>query len=158
MAGRAADPGDAGGRCGPLSTSSYRHFWPRAPAAATRAQPERFGAGIAAPDYAATTLAGDTVALADLRGAPVLLNVWATWCAPCREEMPDLQAIADEFAAEGLRVVGVSIDQADASAQVQRFVDDYGISFTVLHDPRGRVTRSFRTIGVPETFLLDGEG
>lgn len=111
-----------------------------------------------APEYAAVTLTGDTLALADLRGEAVLLNVWATWCPPCREEMPGLQALHEEYADEGLRVVGVSIDARNATAEVERFLEQNDISFTILLDPEDRITRRFRLAGVPETFLLDREG
>lgn len=114
--------------------------------------------GSPAPEYAAVTLTGDTLALADLRGEAVLLNVWATWCPPCREEMPGLQALHEEYADEGLRVVGVSIDARNATAEVERFLEQNDISFTILLDPEDRITRRFRLAGVPETFLLDREG
>ena len=111
-----------------------------------------------APAYGAPTLNGDTVTLASLRGAPVLLNVWATWCHPCQDEMPDLQRLQDEFGARGLRVVGVSIDQARAADDVRRFIEDYGIGFLVLHDASSTISHTFRTAGVPETFLIDADG
>ncbi|HEX6587854.1 MAG TPA: TlpA disulfide reductase family protein [Longimicrobiales bacterium] len=119
---------------------------------------ERVAVGAPAPAYAAPTLDGDTVALADLRGAPVLVNVWATWCMPCREEMPELQAIQDEFGGGGLRVVGVSIDQKRAGAEIRRFIDEHAIAFMILHDPASRVAQTFRTAGVPETVLIDANG
>lgn len=119
---------------------------------------ERVDIGAPAPAYRAATLAGDSLGLADLRGTPVLLNVWATWCVPCREEMPELQAIQDEFGAHGLRVVGVSIDQKRALDDIRRFMDEHAIGFTILHDPASRVTHTFRTAGVPETVLIDGDG
>lgn len=120
------------------------------------------GGGVAigepVPAYAAPTLEGDSLALADLQGSPVLLNLWATWCGPCREEMPDLQALHEDYRAAGLRVVGVSIDQASAGGAVRTFLDEHAITFTVLHDPQGRITRMFRTVGVPETFLIGADG
>ena len=119
---------------------------------------QRVEVGAPAPDYAAATLDGDSLALADMRGTPVLLNVWATWCIPCREEMPALQQIQDEFAARGLRVVGVSIDQKRAVDQIRGFIDEHAIGFTILHDPASRVARTFRTVGVPETVLIDEHG
>ncbi len=115
-------------------------------------------AGDPAPAFAAATLDGDTLSLAELQGEAVLLNIWATWCVPCREEMPGLQRLHEELGAEGLRVVGVSIDGRAASRDVRDFLSSYGISFTILHDPEERVTRAFRTTGVPETFLIDREG
>ncbi|MEN8376215.1 MAG: TlpA disulfide reductase family protein [Gemmatimonadota bacterium] len=118
----------------------------------------RVAVGDVAPPYAAPTLAGDTVALADLRGQVVLLNVWATWCAPCRREMPGLQALEETYREEGFHVLGVSIDARGAERAIRAFADDLGVSFTLLHDPDERVTRTYRTIGVPESFLIGREG
>jgi cytochrome c biogenesis protein CcmG, thiol:disulfide interchange protein DsbE len=115
-------------------------------------------AGDAAPAFAGATMAGDTVSLEALRGEAVMLNVWATWCIPCREEMPALEALHRQFAAQGLRVVGVSIDASGVRGDVQHFIDEHDITFTIVHDPAERVTRAFRTIGVPETFLIDRDG
>ena len=114
--------------------------------------------GQPAPSYAAPNLAGDTVSLADLRGKVVLLNVWATWCPPCREEMPGLEALHQELAPQGLRVVGVSIDRAGAGPELSSFLQENNVSFTILHDRDERVTRVFRTAGVPETFLIAADG
>jgi peroxiredoxin len=115
-------------------------------------------AGDPAPAFAAAILGGDTLRLHDLRGETVMLNVWATWCAPCREEMPGLQALHQRYATQGLRVVGVSIDSRGAEAAIRSFLQDHGITFTILHDPGEVVQRQFRTSGVPETFLIDAEG
>jgi len=114
--------------------------------------------GDRAPAYAGATLAGDTVSLESLRGQAVLLNIWATWCPPCREEMPLLQQLAQEYGERGLRVIGVSIDTRGAEDAVREFLEDYGIDFTILFDPDGRVTRAFRSAGVPETFLIGRDG
>lgn len=113
----------------------------------------------AAPAYAATRLGGEgELSLADLRGEVVLLNGWATWCAPCREEMPLLEQLQQEYGADGLRVVGVSIDRGDADAKVKEFVDNVGVTFTILRDPRNTFSRTFRTSGVPETLLIGRDG
>lgn len=114
--------------------------------------------GTQAPEYAAPTLAGDTLALTDLQGEAVVLNIWATWCPPCREEMPSLQRLQDRYAEDGLHVIGVSIDRRSAAGEVRSFIDDNALSFTILHDAEERITRTFRTVGVPETILLDREG
>jgi peroxiredoxin len=124
-------------------------------------EPDRFrplNAGDRAPDFAAPLLAGDTVRLAELHGAPVLLNVWATWCPPCREEMPGLQTLHETYGPRGLRVLGVSIDSRGAEDAIYGFTSDHGITFTILHDPGEVVSRQFRTAGVPETFLIDADG
>jgi peroxiredoxin len=114
--------------------------------------------GDPAPAYAAATLDGDTLALEELRGTVVLLNVWATWCPPCREEMPGLEALHREFSGQPFRVLGVSVDGATADREVREFVERNGITFGILRDPEERVVRAFRTVGVPETFLIDREG
>lgn len=112
-----------------------------------------------APDYAAARLeGGPDLALADLRGDVVVLNGWATWCEPCREEMPFLQQLHDDYAADGLRVVGVSIDRCDADERIREFAADMGVSFTLLHDSKNEFTRTFRASGVPETLLIDRNG
>jgi len=110
------------------------------------------------PAYRAVTLAGDTVSLSSLQGSPVLLNLWATWCPPCREEMPSLQRVHRDYEGRGLKVVGVSLDNSDAGAAIARFVEQYGIGFSILHDARGRATEVFRTFGLPETFLIAADG
>ena len=115
-------------------------------------------AGDPAPAYAAADLSGDTLSLSALRGQAVLLNVWATWCAPCRHEMPGLQALHERYAGRGLRVVGVSVDTRGSDDPIRRFVDEFGISFTILFDPADAVSRRFRINAVPETFLIDAQG
>lgn len=114
--------------------------------------------GNPAPAFGAPTLAGDTMTLASLRGEVVLLNLWATWCPPCREEMPALEALHRQHGAEGLRVLGVSIDEASDRAEIEEFLRQNDITFTVLHDTEQRVTGVFRTTGVPETFLIGRDG
>jgi peroxiredoxin len=116
------------------------------------------GAGDAVPAYGAPTLAGDTVRLAELKGDAVLLNVWATWCPPCREEMPGLQALHERYGQRGLRVIGVSIDARGSESAIAEFVRDHDISFAILHDAAETVSREFRLIGVPETFLIQPDG
>lgn len=113
--------------------------------------------GDPAPDYGAHSLAGDTVSIASLAGEVVLVNVWATWCIPCREEMPALQRLHEQRREDGLRIVGVSVD-SHGEDQVRGFAEDLGITFTILLDPRGTVKRAFRTTGVPESVLIGRDG
>ncbi|HEX6938732.1 MAG TPA: TlpA disulfide reductase family protein [Longimicrobiales bacterium] len=123
-------------------------------------------AGDRAPDYAAVTLAGDTLSLASLRGNIVLLNVWATWCAPCRREMPALERLYRALRDRGLRIVAVSVDAApggvdalgNPGGDVRAMVRDLGLSFTVLLDPRAEVRRRFGVNALPTTFLIDRSG
>jgi len=114
--------------------------------------------GEPAIEYAAATLAGDTVSLTSLRGEVVLLNLWATWCVPCRTETPYLQSLFEEHADAGFRIVGVSLDTGDAADQVAAFVEEYGVSYTVLHDPQMRGMDLYQILGLPATFLIDREG
>jgi thiol-disulfide isomerase/thioredoxin len=108
--------------------------------------------GDPAPAWGGVTLSGDSVG-AHVGDTPLLVNVWATWCVPCREEMPALQQVHEET--EGrLRIVAVSIVGSGAGADIRHFLDDYGITFPIVHDPSERVTRAFRTTGVPESFLI----
>jgi len=114
--------------------------------------------GDKAPDYGAHTLAGDSITLASLRGSPVLLNIWATWCPPCRKEMPDLQELHERHSPNGLQVVGVSIDAAGMDDAVRQFLEEYGVTYTILRDPSDRISSVFMTQGVPVTILIDSDG
>jgi peroxiredoxin len=108
-----------------------------------------------APEFSLKTVEGETVQLSDLRGQVVALNFWATWCAPCRLEMPALQARADARP-DRLAVIGVNFDEsADA---VAAFRDELGIRFPLLLDPGGEVQRLYRVLGYPTTFFLDETG
>jgi cytochrome c biogenesis protein CcmG/thiol:disulfide interchange protein DsbE len=122
---------------------------------------QRFAApdvGRPAPAYAAAALAGDSVSLEALRGRVVLLNVWATWCHPCREEIPALQELHERHAGQGLALVGVSVDDRADRAAVEDFAREYGMTYPVWLDPEERVTSAFRTLGVPSTFLIGRDG
>ena len=114
--------------------------------------------GEPAPAYAAVTADGKPVSLEDLRGRPVLLNVWATWCHPCREELPDLQRLHETHSAQGLRIVGVSVDEAGQEASVQRFAREHGVTYDLWLDPGERVASAFATVGVPTTVLIAPDG
>jgi len=114
--------------------------------------------GEPARPYAATTLEGDTVSLRSLEGKVVLLNLWATWCAPCRAEMPYLQELSEEFAERGLEVVGISQDTGNAAEAISSFLDEADIHYTILHDPAMRGMELYRVLGLPATFLIDREG
>ena len=114
--------------------------------------------GEPAREYAATNLAGDTVSLGSLRGKVVLLNLWATWCTPCRMETPYLQSVFEDYHAEGFEIVGISMDTGDAAAEVAMFVEEYAVSYTILHDPKMRGMELYQVLGLPATFLIDREG
>lgn len=121
-----------------------------------RAGPPELGAP--AREYAATTLAGDSVSLESLRGQVVLLNLWATWCTPCRMETPYLQSIYEEHRDDGFVIVGISMDTRDAADDVAMFVDEFDVTYTILHDPQMRGMELYQVLGLPATFLIDREG
>ena len=118
--------------------------------------PVRIGAP--APAYAATTLAGDSVSLEALRGKVVLLNIWATWCAPCRDEIPVLQSLHREHADAGLEILGVSVDARGEEGRIGDFATGIGMTYPIWHDPDERVSTVYRAIGVPSTYLIDRDG
>jgi len=111
-----------------------------------------------APDVAFETPAGGTVGLADFRGRVILLNFWATWCGPCVEEMPALDALQAALGDRPFDVVAVSIDRGGA-ADVQPFYDAHGIgNLAVYLDPLGAAPRAFEALGLPTTVLIDPQG
>ncbi len=98
-------------------------------------------------------------ALADYRGRVVLVNIWATWCAPCREEIPSIQALYRDFAPRGFKVLAVSVDEgAGAAPKVRDFMRGFGTTFDVLHDPEGLIQKTYQTTGVPENFVIGADG
>jgi peroxiredoxin len=113
--------------------------------------------GATAPPLRLTTLQGEEVDRESYRGRVVLVNFWATWCPPCVEEMPSLERLHRALGAEGLVVLGVSIDEDDGA--LQDFVKRARVTFPILRDPGGRkAAAAWRTTGWPETFVIDGTG
>ena len=120
------------------------------------------GIGSPAPAFAAAEVRGaDSGAvrtLDDYDGQVVLLNIWATWCAPCREEMPSIQALHERYGPEGLKVLAVSIDQPGGEQAIRDFAREFGLTFDILHEPTGDIQRAYQTTGVPETFIIGPDG
>ena len=111
-----------------------------------------------APNFQAVDLATrDSVSLEDYRGSVTLVNIWATWCVPCREEMPSMQRLFDSVGTRGFRIAAISIDEG-SSEEVAAFARELGLGFDILHDRSGSVERLYQTTGVPESFLLDRRG
>lgn len=114
--------------------------------------------GSRAPAFRAVSLAsGDTVSLSQFDGEVVLLNIWATWCLPCEQEMPSIQRLHDELTREGLQVVAVSTDAGDPDG-VRRWLADRKLTFGVLQDRTHNIERIYQTTGVPESFVIDRHG
>ena len=112
--------------------------------------------GSPAPPFAGATLVAPERAksLADYKGEVVLLNVWATWCLPCRTEMPSIQRLHEAYAPKGLKVVAVSIDNPGTKDEIRKFLAEYKLTFEVLHDSLQAVQQAYQTTGVPETFVI----
>jgi cytochrome c biogenesis protein CcmG/thiol:disulfide interchange protein DsbE len=112
--------------------------------------------GELAPDFALTLLDGSEVTLADLRGQVVVLNFWASWCSPCRREAPALQETWATHKDEGVAFIGVTYQ--DAQGASQRFIQEFGITYPNGMDEKGRISRAYGVMGVPETFVIDRDG
>ncbi len=121
--------------------------------------PSHIEVGVEAPDFQATNLSsGKLVSLREeYRGAVTLVNIWATWCEPCKKEIPALDSLYRALAPEGFRLVAVSVD-TDAPEKVKAFMDEFNVAFDVLHDREKKIEQIYQTTGVPESFLLDREG
>ncbi|HEY4685194.1 MAG TPA: redoxin domain-containing protein [Dehalococcoidia bacterium] len=117
-------------------------------------------AGRAAPDFLLPALDGSTLRLSELQGRPVLVNFWATWCPPCRAEMPALNAAYESHADEGLIIVAVNL--RESTERVSDFADEFGLAFPVVFDRAGEVARTWRiggpTEGLPSSYFVDREG
>jgi peroxiredoxin len=109
-----------------------------------------------APDFKLLNIDGVEVRLSELRGQPVLINFWATWCAPCRLEMPGMQDRFEKFADDGLQILAVNFDEPVEA--VQGFSDELGLTFELLLDPGGEIQRAYRIRGYPTSFFLDPNG
>ena len=116
------------------------------------------GVGSQAPSFDATNLrTGRASGLADYQGRVILLNIWATWCQPCRVEMPALERLSRQLANTDFKVVAVSVDVTDSST-VLAFARDLGLSFDILQDATRKVEQRYQTTGVPESFVIDRHG
>jgi cytochrome c biogenesis protein CcmG, thiol:disulfide interchange protein DsbE len=115
-------------------------------------------AGFLAPDFHVETLDGDVLTLSDLRGRPVVLNFWATWCPPCRAEMPAFERVFRELGGEGVEIVAVNATSQDSRAAAAEFVEDYGLTFPIGLDVSGELQREYLVRALPTTFFVDREG
>jgi cytochrome c biogenesis protein CcmG, thiol:disulfide interchange protein DsbE len=115
--------------------------------------------GAVAPEFHAIDLAtGDSVSLHErYRGKVTLVNIWATWCVPCKVEMPAMERLYDSLAPRGFAIAAVSIDEGSPD-DVRAFGQELGLSFDLLQDRSTRIQRTYQTTGVPESFLLDRRG
>ncbi len=121
------------------------------------------GVGVEAPDFKVSTLEDKPrdKTLADYRGNVLMINIWATWCAPCRVEMPSIEQLHRAYGARGLKILAVSVDDPGTDEQIRSFVRQYGLTFEILHDTAGqvgKVSRDYQTSGYPETVIVGRDG
>jgi peroxiredoxin len=123
------------------------------------AHAQRVAPGAHAPEINLTTLAGGRVKLSTLRGHPVIVTFWGTFCPPCREEFPELLKAQAAHAESGLTVLGVNgTDQEYSTKAVQKFVDDLSVTFAIALDKRGKARDDYLVLGLPTTVFIDTGG
>ncbi|MGD9042936.1 MAG: TlpA disulfide reductase family protein [Desulfobacterales bacterium] len=113
--------------------------------------------GRPAPNFSLPGLDGQTVSLTDYKDKVVLLNIWATWCPPCVEEMPSMEKLYQELGGDGFEILAVSIDES-GSKDVRPFMKKHKLSFPALTDQEGTIKGLYQTTGVPESFVIDKDG
>ena len=111
--------------------------------------------GKSAPDFELVSIDGESVHLSELQGTPVLINFWATWCAPCRLEMPILQDSYERYSQD---LIVVAVNAGEPEYEVRTFADELGLTFDILLDPDRKIERLYRLRGYPTTYFLDAEG
>lgn len=112
--------------------------------------------GALAPDFLLEELSGGEVRLSDYRGQAVVLNFWATWCKPCRTEMPQFVAAYEKYRSQGLVIIGLNMQEG--KALIGPFAEDFGMEFPIAIDRDGEVGDRYRLLGLPTTFFIDREG
>ncbi|MEK6526146.1 MAG: TlpA disulfide reductase family protein [Nitrospirota bacterium] len=114
--------------------------------------------GKTAPDFKLPDLGDKDVRLLDFRGKVVFLNFWATWCKPCREEMPSMEVLYKNFERDGLVVLAISIDRVTTKKDIPPFVKSLNLTFPILIDSWGQTDKRYKLMGVPETYIIDQQG
>lgn len=114
--------------------------------------------GFLAPDFSLQTLEGETVTLSDLRGQAVLVNLWATWCPPCRAEMPAMQKLYEEYKDDGFVVLAINMTYQDNAPAIDPFVRENKLAFPILIEPTGEVAEKYELRSLPSSFFINREG
>ena len=114
--------------------------------------------GFLAPDFTLDMLDGTKVTLSELRGKIVLINLWATWCPPCRAEMPALENAYKQYKDSGVVVLGLNVTNQDSEKDIPPFVDEFGLTFPILLDRDGSVSALYQLKGLPTTYFVNREG
>ncbi len=115
--------------------------------------------GKMAPDFTLTTLDGETVKLSDFQGKKVIVNFWASWCPPCKAEMPHMQRYYQEFAQdEQVEILAINLTSGDKVEKVEKFVRDYELTFPIPLDKDGKVGKTYEVLTIPTSYIIDTKG
>ena len=114
--------------------------------------------GFAAPEFSLDSLDGSRITLSTLRGHPVVLNLWASWCLPCRTEMPGLERVYQEYKDRGVVILGANMTRQDSEEAARSFVEEHALTFPVLLDREGSMQAAYQIVGLPSTYFIDRQG
>lgn len=114
--------------------------------------------GFLAPDFSLPTSDGQIITLSDYQGRPVLLNIWATWCPPCRAEMPAMEQVYQDLKEDGFVILAVNATNQDNPSEVETFTKSFGLTFPVLFDQQGEITQQYEVRALPSSFFIDSKG
>ena len=114
--------------------------------------------GFLAPEFALKTPEGETIQLSDLRGQPVLVNLWATWCPPCRAEMQTLETVYNDYKDQGFIVLAVNMTSQDDPQAVLPFVTERGLTYPILLDDKGEIAKAYQMKSLPSSFFINRDG
>ena len=114
--------------------------------------------GFLAPDFALETADGEVIRLSELRGRPVVVNLWASWCTPCREEMPALERVYQAYQEQGVVILGVNSTVQDERQRAIDFAAEQGLTFPIVFDTDGEATRLYQVRALPTTYFIDAQG
>lgn len=109
------------------------------------------------PDFTLMNLEGKQISLAEFKGKVILLNFWATWCIPCREEMPAMEELWKKFREKGFVIIAVSSDRGNKKG-VKSFIDELGVTFPILLDPKGEIRNTYEVLGLPMSYIIGRDG
>ncbi len=114
--------------------------------------------GFLAPDFSLERLNGESITLSDLRGQPVLVNLWASWCGPCRLEMPAMERIYKEYKDKGFVILAINTTYQDNLANVKAFIEEHNLTFPIILDQEGSTTQKYQLTVLPSSYFIDSEG
>lgn len=129
-----------------------------APGALEGSSPAFARPGFQAPDFELQTLTGEAVALSSLRGKPIIINLWASWCPPCQAEMPSFQRVYEDYHNQGVVILAINLTLQDREEDARQYILENHFSFPVLLDPDGAVERQYSTRALPTTYFISANG